>query len=293
MKWMWRILIGSVVGLILLVAIAYIAIDAIARQVIDTEGTNVLGVPTEVSSVSMAVFGSETSFSGLTIANPPHFKRDNFIEVGEAAIAANLGTLISSDIEIPNVHIKGLTVDLEQIDDRMNASEIVKNVERNTATPDDKQEPVNFNVKVLIIEDIHLTASGSIVNIAGGHLDTKIPRLELHNLGTKTDADQLSHQLVSIMLGVLMKHIAENPIQGLSGAAVGSVASALESIPLLDHTGVGRTLGDALKGVNKGLGKGIQDVGKGLQNLGDGLGGLLGGHSSEPKEGDGDDGGGE
>jgi len=279
MKWLWRILIGGVLVVILLVAIVFISIDAIARNVVDSEGSAVLGVDTHVDSVRLAVFSDRSHLGGLTIANPSGFTRPNFIEVGQAEIAASVGTLISSDIEIPTVHIRGLTVDLEQIDSRMNASEIVKNVEKNTATPDDTPDTVNFNVATLVVEDIRLTASGSIVNIAGGHLDTKIPRLELHNLGTKTDGDQLAHQLISMMLGVLMKHIAENPIQGLSGVAVGSVATALENIPILDHTGVGRKLGDALKGANKAVNDGLQDVGKGLQGIGEGLGGLLGGQS--------------
>jgi len=283
-----KVLKWVVIVLVLLVIVAaagtYIAIDAIARSVIDSQGSAVLGVSTKVDAVRLAVFSDGTSMSGLTIANPEGFKRPNFIEVGDASIEANVGTLLSSDIEIPSVHISGLTVDLEQINDRMNASEIVSNVRKNTASPDDTDDPVSFNVKTLVIEDIRLTASGSIVNIAGGHLDTKIPRLELQNLGTRTDGDQLSHQLISMMLGVLMKHIAENPIQGLSGAAVGSVASALESIPILDQTGVGRKVGDVLKGANKAVGEGLGDVGKGLKGIGKGIGGLLGG-DPEPADG--------
>jgi len=273
--------IALVVVLVLIVGVVgvYIAIDAIARNVIDSQGSAVLGVKTSVSSVRLAVFSNGSGLGGLTIANPPGFKQANFIEVGDADIEANLGTLLSSDIEIPRVHITGLTVDLEQIDKRMNASEIVKNVEKNTQSPDDTPDPVEFNIGTLVIEDIRLIASGSIVNISGGHLDTRIPHLELHNLGTRTDGDQLSHQLISMMLGVLMKHIAENPIQGLSGAAVGSVASAIENIPILDQTGVGRRLGDVLKGANRGLNEGIQGVGKGIQDIGKGLGGLLGGQS--------------
>jgi hypothetical protein len=128
-----------------------------------------------------------------------------------------------------------------------------------------------------VIENIHLTASGSIVNLAGGHLDTKIPRLELSNLGTETDGDQLSHQLISMMLGVLMKHIAENPIQGLSGVAVGSLVTALESIPVIGQTGAAQSIGGLLKGVGGGLNKGVEGVGKGLEGVGKGLGDLLGG----------------
>ncbi len=285
MKLAKRIAVVLVLLLVVAVVGTYLAIDAIARSVIDTQGSAVLGVSTSVDSVRLAVFSDGSHLSGLTIANPEGFKRPNFIELGEATIEANVGTLLGSDIQIPSVHITGLTVDLEQINERMNASEIVSNVERNTATPDDTDDPMDFNVKTLVIEDIRLTASGSIVNIAGGHLDTRIPRLELHNLGTRTDGDQLSHQLISMMLGVLMRHIAANPIEGLSGAAVGSVATALENIPILDQTGVGHTVGDVLKGANKAVSEGLGDVGKGLGDIGKGLGGLLSG-DSEPAHAD-------
>jgi hypothetical protein len=276
MKLVRRIALILVLVVVVIVVGVYVAIDVIARNIIDSQGSSVLGVSTSVESVHLAVFTQSTSLTGLTIANPPGFVRPNFIAIESAEIDANLGTLISDTIDIPLVHITGLTVDLEQINDKMNATEIINNVDRNTASAGDTSEPVSFNVQKLIIENIHLTASGSIVNIAGGHLDTKIPRLELHNLGTKTDGDQLSHQLISLMLGVLMKHIAENPIQGLSGAAVGSLASALENIPLLDGTGAGRKIGDALKRVNRGINTELQDVGDGFKKLGKGLGGIFG-----------------
>jgi len=276
MKLFKRIAMIAVVVIIVLSIGVYFAIDLIARNLVDTQGTAVLGVQTSVSSVGLGVFSSETSFSELTIANPEGFEKPNFIEIREASLGAGLGTLVSSDIEIPLVTITGLTVDLEQIDGRMNASIIVKNVDTNTATPDDKDDPMSFNIKKLVITDIHLTASGSIVNIAGGKLDTKIPRLELTNLGTKTDGDQLSHQLISMMLGVLMKHIAENPIQGLSGVAVGTVLTAIENIPVLGSSGPAGKISDVLKGAGSGLTEGVKDLGKGLNGVGERLGDLLG-----------------
>ncbi len=271
--------IALIVVLVVIVAVigVYVGIDMIARNVVDSQGTAILGVPTNVSSVRLAVFSDGSEIQDLTIANPSGFKEPNFIKIDDARIEANLGTLLSSDIQIPLVHVTGLTVDLEQINDRMNASIIVKNVGDNTSTPDDTDDPMKFNIKKLVIENIHLTASGSIVNLAGGHLDTKIPRLELSNLGTETDGDQLSHQLISMMLGVVMKHIAENPIQGLSGVAVGSLVTALENIPIIGQTGAAQSIGGLLKGVGGGLNKGVEGVGKGLEGVGKGLGDLLGG----------------
>jgi hypothetical protein len=274
--------IALIVVLVVIVAVigVYVGIDMIARNVVDSQGTAIFGVPTNVSSVRLAVFSNGSKIQDLTIANPSGFKEPNLIKADDARIEANLGTPLSSDTQIPLVHVTGLTVDLEQIDDRMNASISVKNVSDNTSTPDDTDDPTTVNVQRLVIENIHLTASGGIVNIAGGHLDTKIPRLELSNLGTETDGDQLSHHLVSILLGVLMKHIAENPIQGLSGVAVGSVVTAIENIPLVGQTGAAKSVGGLLKGVSGGLSEGVGDISKGIKDL---LGGDKNKEGDEPK----------
>lgn len=289
MKIFKRIAVLAVLLVVVVVIGAYVAIDLIARNLVDSQGTAVLGVPTSVSSVSLGVFSSQSGFSNLTIANPEGFEKPNFIEIDQADFSAGLTTLMSNDIEIALVHIKGLTIDLEQLNDKMNADEIIKNIAANTASPDDTDDPMKFNIKKLIIEDIRLTASGSIVNIAGGKLDTKIPRLELNNLGTETDGDQLSHQLISMMLGVLMKHIADNPIQGLRAAAVGSLVTAIESIPILGSSGAGRTLGHLLMGANNELDSGVQRIGEGISGLGKGIEDLLGGgkkSDGDPKKGD-------
>ena len=281
MKLFKRIAVIAVLIVVVIVIGAYVAIDLIARNVVDSQGTAVLGVPTNVSSVRVAVFRGQSGFQNLTIANPDGYQKPNFVEIKEAEISAGLGTLLSSNIEIPLVHIKGLTLDLEQINDKTNANEIIKNIDTNTATPDGTDDPMQFNITKLVIEDIRLTASGSIVNLAGGKLDTTIPRLELSNLGTNTDGDQLSHQLISMMLGVLMKHIADNPIQGLSGAAVGTMVTAIERIPVIGSSGAGRSIGHLLKGVSNGLNSGVQGIGKQINGVGKGIADLFGGDKKD------------
>ncbi len=275
-------IIGTLVVLVVVIG-AYFAIDQIARSIVGSQGTSVLGVPTSVSSVRLAVFSAESGFTELTIANPEGFQKPNFIEIKQAEFSASVGTLLSSNIDIPLVHIKGLTLDLEQIAGNTNADAIIKNINANTKEPDDVDDPMKFNIKKLIIEDIRLTASGSIVNIAGGKIDTKIPRIELSNLGTETDGDQLSQQLISMMLGVLMKHIAENPIQGLSGAAVGTIVTGIESIPILGSSQAGRTLGQLLMGANRGINSGVQGIGEKLNGVGKGIADLF---SDDPKSDD-------
>ena len=82
---------------------------------------------------------------------------------------------------------------------------------------------------------------------------------------------------------MLMKHIAENPIHGLSGIATGAISTALEKIPILKQTGAGQKMGEALNRVGRGLSGGLSEVGEGFKGIGSGFGGLIGeGEQAKP-----------
>jgi hypothetical protein len=277
-----KILAGIIVGLIIVVGGLYMAIDTIVASVLRSEGTSVLGVQTQVESVKLGLFRPSTEIRGLTIANPEGFSRPNFVHVDRAEISATVGTMLSSDIQIPLVVIDGLTLDIEQINEKLNIDVIVENVKRHahaSQSPDtgaDDNDDVKLNIARLEIRNITLTASGSIVNLAGGSLDTTIPSFTMDNVGTNTDDGELSGQIISLALSILLQHIADNPVKGLGNAAVGTMATALDSIPGLRSIGVSSALLKVNAKLNRGLEKatgGVKNVGKALGGLLDGLGG--------------------
>ena len=61
MKLVRRISLIAVLVVIVLVVGVYLAIDVIARNVIDSEGTSVLGVSTSVESVRLGIFTQDTN----------------------------------------------------------------------------------------------------------------------------------------------------------------------------------------------------------------------------------------
>jgi hypothetical protein len=285
-----KIIAGIIVAILVLVLGGFMFIDAIAASVLRSQGTSLLGVQTNVSSIRLGLLTQETSLTGLSIANPKGFGKPEFVHIDKMDIAASVGTMLSSTIDIPTVTIDGLALDLEQIDDRLNATVIVDHVTKATAsadgTADSNADPVHLTIGELSITNIKLTASGSIVNIAGGRLDTTIPSITIQNVGTKTEGGDIAGQAISLALSILMKHIMDNPVQGLSGAAVGSVATALEAIPGLRTLGVGKALLDVNRTLNDGVSKarqGLKDVGGSLTG---GLSDLIGGGK---KKGEGND----
>ncbi|MCH2136159.1 MAG: AsmA family protein [Phycisphaerales bacterium] len=286
-----KIIAGLIVAVLILLLVAFMSIDAIAASVIRSQGTTILGVKTDVSSVKLGIFSDDTQIRGLKIANPEGFEKPDFVQLTSADIAASIGTMLSDKIEIPTVILQGLTLDLEQIDDRLNANVIVEHVSAATSseTSTEPSERVHLNIGKLEIHDIRLTATGSIVNLAGGKLDAEIPSFTMENVGTKTEEGDITSQVVSLALSILLKHIQDNPVQGLSGAAVGSIATALESVPGLRKIGVGKALLEVNRGLNEGLGKATDEIKNLGDNIGEGLGGLLGGGKGKSPSGESSD----
>ena len=277
MKRWKRVVAGFIVGLVVLVAGAFMSVDAIAKSLVQSQGTQLLGVTTTVDSVSVGVLKTPTVVRGLTVANPEGFARPTFAAIGSATIDASLTTLTSRDIEIPSVIVDGLTLDLEQVNDRLNADVIVAHIgaagkpngEGDAPAGDTTADSAgsSLNIKRLEIRNIHLHAEGSIVNIAGGILNAEVPSFVLENVGTSSDDSEIAEELVSLTVGIVLQHIAENPVKGLSNATVGSIASAIEVIPGLKQVGVSKVLLDVHRGVHEGLEQATHGIGEAVGNL--------------------------
>ena len=279
----WKKIVGAVLVVLVVLALAgYMTVDTIAASLIRSEGTVLLGVDTQVKTVRLGLLEQRTTLRALTIANPEGFERPHFVQISEATIDASLGTLMSNDINIPSVHIDGLVLDLEQVNAKLNADVIVSHIKASTTSEAQQdRDPVSINIASLKITNITLHAKGSIVNLAGGTLDAEVPSFTMMNVGSKTDEGEVASQIVSLTLSILMQHIAENPVRGLSGAAVGTIATALDGIPGLRQIGISKALLD----VNTGLNDTLEKAGKGVKGIGDAIGGLLGGDKKKQDEG--------
>ena len=268
------IIIAIIAGVLLLLLIAlYLSVDAIAKYAIRSEGSSLMGVETSVESVDLGIFRDSTTITGLSIANPSGFKEKYLLQVDEFYIGSNLSNFLSSDIEIPLVHLKKMNFDLEQIDKRMNVTEVIDHVAKDVSSQDETPSSgsVELNIKRLEIEDITLTAEGKIVNIAGGSLTAHIPKIALADIGTRSDSDQIVGQLVGVMMKIIVKHIASNPIKGLSGLAISQISASVESIPGLNQIGLGKPITDAIKGIGGSASDAIGGIGNAINGFGNAI----------------------
>ncbi len=248
-------------SLLALIIILYLSVDLIARYALHRAGTDLMGVETTASSVDLGIIRNSTTITDLTIDNPEGFRQPRLLEVKNMYIEGRLGTFVSSNIQIPLVSLDGFTIDLEQIGDRINVSEVVSNISKEVDEPDDSGGDITLNIARLEIKDITLTAEGKIVSIAGGKLDATLPKIELADVGTESDPDKLLAHVIGIMVKIVLNHIASNPIKGLSNAAGGQIGNAIESIPGLKQVGLGKPIADAVRGVGEGAAGAINGIG--------------------------------
>ena len=78
-----------VVGVFALIA----AIDSVAKKGIEAGGTYAMGVPTTLKSADIGLFSGNFGLSGLSIANPPGYKGQQFFLLGEGKLALSLAAM--------------------------------------------------------------------------------------------------------------------------------------------------------------------------------------------------------
>ena len=264
-----------VLGVLFVLVIAlYLSVDLIARSVIGSAGTSIMGVDTSVGSVDLGIFRKSTTISDLEVRNPPGFQHDHLLAVDEIYIEARVGTVLSSSIDIPVVTLTGFDFDVEEANGKMNVTEVVNNITSQISSGDEDDEgSISLNIQRLEILDINIRAQGKIVNMTGGSLQAKLPSIVLKNVGTKSDDDELVGHLVGIVMDIVIKHIAANPIKGLSNLAISQISGSIRKIPGLQEIGLGAPIADAVESVGRGANNALSGVGNALGQIGNVVGG--------------------
>ena len=224
-----------VLGLGILFVIGLRLVDVIAKSIINGQVTEILGVESRVGGVSLGVLTSNSSFTDITIKNPPGFEYDYILTVKQATMDCGIGTLLSSDIDISNMLLEGLTFDLEEIDKKVNLEVLIKHVNEYVKSLPPSTGETNLVIHELKVKDVRLRAQGKIVTLAGGKIDQKIPDFSVKNVGTKSGASALTSRLISILTHVIIHQVFNHPIDGLSNVTIGGINTLLNKIPLLNE----------------------------------------------------------
>jgi uncharacterized protein involved in outer membrane biogenesis len=122
---------------------------------IESAGTKALQVGVAVDDVDLSILGGKIGFQNLVIDNPPGYKYEKLLELGDAKIAVETGSLLTDIINIKDIRLDGVNVVLEQRGvTSNNLQDIMKSLPAKEAEPAEPAEPGG---KKLHIDNLEIT----------------------------------------------------------------------------------------------------------------------------------------
>jgi len=286
----------ALIGLIvLLVLVAFLMIDSIAKTGIERGSTYALGVPTTLNSADVKVFGGEFAMKGLTVSNPEGFSTPHFLALGDGGVSVEFATLRGEVVTLPTLTLDGISVYLQRADGKTNYGAIMENLRRFESgdVPADAPKAEGgkkFAIDRVLITDV--TVNIDLAPVSGGlseltKMEVKVPRIELTNLGKGDTQPMELAQVTATIVKAILAAVAQNAGQ-LPGDLGAQLQSGLAQLQSLDSLGVEleaaaarimEDVQDQIDGARDRIDDGIKDIG---DQIGDGLDGLLPGGIPRP-----------
>lgn len=298
---------------VVLVVVAFMYIDSIAKTAIQSGGTYALGVETKVSSVSIGVFRGHVAIDGLNVANPPGFASKHFLDMKHSHVDVTLGTLMDDVVVLPEFVIENLDIHLDKNASGANYRVIMDNIAKiqgtssspaPTPTKAEGESGKKFVIKKLRLSNITISAQligapgavGDVLNKATD-VNVKLDTIELTDVGktgTGVGGTGVSMgQLAGIIVQAVLSAAADKAGGLLPGDMFNDLKSGLGGLKPLADMGVGmvgsgaKLIGDVGKGAAEAVGdvgkKVGEGLGEGVKGIGDGLKGILPGGAPEKK----------
>ena len=272
-----KIIKGLLVAVIVLVGLSIVGImvlDGVAQSVIQSKGSEGLGVKLTLESVHVGFFTKDSSLKGVKIANPESFlseKTPTLLTMQEAKIEFSVLQMLDKEVIIPNITVTGVTLDLQQRSGKSNIETLINNISLDK-TPEATHPDPPFNIETLTIRDITVVASGKFTVLDKGPVTAHIKEIVMHNIGTDGDAEVATEAITSAVTHAIMQHLAKNPAEGISKLALSKVTGLINELPVFKQLGIG----NLIQGIGDTAGKAVDGV------IG-GIGDLFGGKKHEDK----------
>lgn len=222
MKKVKRTLLGVVIGLLVIVIVAVIAVGVFLGNIVktgmETIGPKITQTTLTVGSVDMSLLSGSATIKNLVLGNPEGYKAPNAISVGVASVSVSPMSVLSDKVVIKSVRVGSPEItfegnplgqnNLKKIEDNVNAATASSQSSSTTQTAK-TSTPAKPGKKLEVDE---FTITGAKVHIGTGTTLT-LPDIHLTDLGKGPDgitpADLTKRVLSEVVSGTL-KAVAKN-----------------------------------------------------------------------------------
>ena len=222
-------LLLSLVTLVLVVGLILVStLDFWVKRAINTYGSSALGVPVEVSSVSLFPWNGSLSLHNLTIGNPQPFKEPFLLQADDIVIQVNLQSLLTHEIEINLIQVNAPHIVYETGFGGSNIGQLQKNINGS-----DTQAPSSPGNTTLVINNLIVTQAKVTGSVMGAPLNLNLPNIHLNNLG-KPGSGVSTAQLSALLIQTLITNMGKLGVNVLTGSVklIGDTAKAVTETTL-------------------------------------------------------------
>jgi hypothetical protein len=262
------VVLPLVILLVVIIAAFYLVGAGLIKSGIEKAASSALGVPVTIKSIDLSIFQGHVGIKGLVVKNPPGYANETLLELGEAAVNLDIGSLMSDTVKIQLIKLDDTKLTMEQKGLSNNLKEILDNLpkEEKKAEPKPGEEGKN-----LLINRLEITGTNVRVKLlpVPGKSDTvslKLDPIIMDNLGTDK----------KLSIGILTAKV-------LKAIATGVAKQGAGLLPDDMIKGIGSSLDKATE-----MGKAAAEEGKKALDSGkeavEGIKGLFGGKKEEPKK---------
>ncbi len=199
------IIVGLVVCITLVVQLFG---NNLLKSGIETAASKTLNVAVNIGDMDFSIFGGKVGFQNLVIDNPPGYKHEKLLEVGDARIAVNIGSLLEDTVNIKEIMFDGVNVVLEQKGvTSNNLQDIINSIPQGEEEPQDETKKATKKLRIDKLELTNIVVNAKLLPIPGKKdtITLKLNPIKMTNLGSdnKLDTAKLTGKiLMAIVTGV-------------------------------------------------------------------------------------------
>jgi uncharacterized protein involved in outer membrane biogenesis len=195
-KWIVIVILILIIGG---VAFLYINLDHIIKQVVETEGTQQLNVPTTLEGVSLQLFKGSLELSNFAVGSPAGFSSPQMLSLGGLSVdTGGITKLRDRPVHITTIRIDQPKLVIEQSGGKLNFKELIDGLPSQAAdqsTPPaaaPEQSSTQSAVK-LVIDDLAVADAQVVIHpgIPGvqPEYNLSIPAIDVKNIGNSDGAE--------------------------------------------------------------------------------------------------------
>lgn len=183
MKWIRRIVLGTLLLIAIVVVIVSLSLDAIVRAAIERQATASLGVTTTLASAKLSIFGGQVNLNDLEVASPPSFASPKIFTLDGIGVAVAYGQLTGSPVHISQIVIDHPTLVIEQAGLKLNLQALMDQMPQTPTTSSGQPtQPTKLIIDELDLNNATVTFMPGIPGLSVSTPVT-IPSLTLKNIG--------------------------------------------------------------------------------------------------------------